>query len=272
MFRTHIGRPIDLSSTSNRLIVGLTAAMALAGVALWLTGDATGAWLAPVHTFLVWALVREMDPDRQWTALIAAAIGGGWVLVGFEVVGALALAGLLMAGRLVLNPVGLRPLGTDLAAMALLATIISFTAVGWVAGFGVALAIYIDARMADEMRRGPVVAAIAAAVGASVVATAAEALPQTLPSIRPLVVLMVGLLALIIVVRDPLPVMSTVDHSDLKLMSTARLHAARVLVGVLVFVAALLAGQDVVGLGPVIIAIGLVLASEELVRIRRPGP
>lgn len=270
MFRTHIGRPIDLSNTFNRLIVALTAAMAVAGLALWLTGDAPDAWLAPVHTFLIWALVRELDPDRQWTALLAGAVGGAWVLMGLEIVGALALAGLLMAGRLVLNPVGLRPLGTDLGAMAVLATVISFTAVGWLAGFGVALAIYIDAHMAAEERSGPVLAAIAAAVGSSAVATAAGALPERLPSIRPLIVVLVGVLALIIVARDPLPLKSTVDHSDRKLMSVSRLHAARVLIAILVFVAALLAGQDVGGLAPVIFTIALVLAVEEVERIRRP--
>lgn len=271
MFRTHIGRPLDLSSTSNRLIAALTAAMGVAGVGLWLTRGDPDAWLAPVHTFLVWALVRELDPDRHWTALVAAVFGGAWVLIGLEVVGALAVAGLLFAGRLVLNPVGLRPLGTDLAAMAVFATVISFTAVGWLAGFGIALAIYIDARMANEVRTGPVIAAIAGAVGASAVATAASALPERLPSIQPLMVTAVGLLALIIVTRDPLPVMSTVDHSDRKLMSTQRLHAARVLTVVLLFVAALLAGQDVGGLGPLIFAYALVLASEELERIQRPG-
>lgn len=251
--------------------MAMTAAMAVAGVAIWLTSDSPDAWLAPIHTFLVWALVRELDPDRHWTALIGGLIAGVWVLVGFEIVGALAVAGFLMAGRLVLNPVGLRPLNTDLAAMAVLATLISFTAVGWLAGSGIALAIYIDARMANEARRAALFAAIAAALGSSAVATAADALPETLPSIHPLVVVLVGLLALTIVVRDPVTVQAPVDHTDTKLMSTERLHAARVLTVVLVFVAAILSGQEVGGLGPIIIAFVLVLASDELERFRRPA-
>lgn len=270
MFRTHLGRGMDFSSTSNRLIVVTTTAMAVAGLALWLTGDWPHAWLAPFETFLIWALVRELDPDRHWTAQIAATIAGIWVLVGLDVVSVLALSGFLLAGRLVLEPVGLRPLSTDLAAMVLAASVISYTAVGWVAGSGIALAIYIDARMADEPRRIAWLSAVAAALGASAVATVFDALPQGLPSIRPFVVVLVGLLALIVVARDPLPVTSAVDHSPHKLMRTDRLHAARVLTVVLVFVAAILAGQEAAGLGPVIIAVAMALASDELARMRTP--
>lgn len=272
MFRTHLGRRIDPSLTASRLILAMTAAMGVAGVAIWLTGDATGAWLAPVHTFLVWALVRELDPDSHWTALVGGLVAGVWVLLGLEIVGALAVAGLLISGRLVLNPVGLRPLNTDLAAIAVLATVISFSAVGWVAGSGIALAIYIDARMANEAGRAALFAAIAAALGSSVVATAANALPRTLPSVDPLIVLLVGLLALTIVVRDPIPLQSPVDADDTRLMSTARLHAARVLTVVLVFVAVILSGQEAIRLGPILIALALVLGSEELQRFRRPAP
>lgn len=270
MFRTHLGRSIDPSSTSNRLIIGLTAVAALAGGALWLAGEAPQAWLAPVHTFLTWALVRELDPDRPWTALLAAALAGGWVLAGFAVVGALPLVGFLMAGRLVLNPVGLRPLNTDLAAMAVVATAISFTAIGWVAGSGVALGIYIDSRLADEPERSALVAALAAAVGSTAVATAADALPATVPSFGALVIVLIGVIGLIVVIRDPLTPETTVDSGRHQLMSPQRLHSARVLTAVLLFVSALLAGQSANGLGPLIIAVALTLVAEELERIRRP--
>lgn len=270
MFRSHIGRPIDLSLKSNRLIAALTLLMAIAGVALWLVGETSNGWLAPVHTFIFWALVRELDPDRHWTALLAGLVSGLWVLSGNEIASAFALGGLLMAGRLVLNPVGLRPLNTDLAAMALAATVVAFTPTGWVAGSGIAVALYIDARFAAETRRAPLIAAVAAALGASVVATATDALPKTLPEVNPLIVSLVGLMAVIVVIRDPLPVLSTVDHSDRQLMDTGRLHATRVLMVVLVFFASLLAGQESDTLIPVIISLALVLVSEEVKRFRRP--
>lgn len=270
MIRSHIGRPVDLSLRSNQLIAGLTLLMAVAGVALWWSGESPDAWLAPIHTFIFWALVRELDPDRHWTALLAAALAGLWVLLGYDVVSAFAMGGLLMAGRLVLNPVGLRPLNTDLIAMVIAATAVSFTPAGWLAGSGIAVALYLDARFAEEARRAPLFAAIGAALGASVMATVTDALPQNIPSVNPLIVSILALLALIIVVRDPLPVLSTVDHSDEKLMETERLHATRVLVVVLVFVAAVLAGKAATDLIPVIVTIALVLLSEEVKRIRHP--
>ncbi len=270
MFRTHLGRPLDLSLTSNRLIIGVTAIAAVVGGALWLAGDAPDAWLAPAHTFIAWALVRELDPDRHMTALVAGIAAGIWVLLGFESMNVLALGGLLLAGRIVLNPVGLDLLNTDLAVMALAATIVSFTAAGWVAGAGIAVAIYVDARMSEKPRLAPVLASAGAAVGATAVATITNALPDNLAGVEPLIVLFIGLLVLVIVVRDPLPVLSTVDHTDRKRMSTERLHATRVLTVVLVFVAALLTGGEATGLIPVVMAFALVLVSEELKRTRMP--
>ena len=55
-----------------------------------------------------------------------------------------------------------------------------------------------------------------------------------------------------------------------KLMETGRLHATRVLLVVLVFIAAVLAGDAATALVPIVITFALVLASEELKRIRRP--
>lgn len=266
--RTHLGRPLDFSFTSNRLIAILAALAGVAAAALWLLGGDLGLLWAPVHAFLIWALVRELDPDRHVTALLAALVAGVWVLFGVEVVGALAVAGFLMAARLVLSPVGLRPLNTDLAGMAILATVISFTAAGWVAGFGVAVAIYIEARIARDTSRGTLVAAIVAAIGSSAVATAADALPNRLPDVQPVIAVVVGLMVLLIVVRDPLLLVSTVDSNPSRPMETGRLHAARILTGVLIFIAVLLVGQDVAGLGPLIIALALTLASDELERIR----
>lgn len=270
MFRTHLGRPLDLSLTSNRLIIGATAVTAAAGGALWLWGDVPDAWLAPAHTFIVWALVRELDPDRHMTALLAGVVAGSWLLLGFDSMSALALGGLLLAGRIALNPVGLELLNTDLVAMALAATVVSFTAAGWVAGAGIAVAIYMDARMSEEPRPASVAASAGAAIGATAVATITDALPDSLAGVDPLIVVSIGLIVLIVVVRDPLTVLSSVDHSDQRRMSTERLHASRVLVAVLVFVAALLMLGDATGLIPVIIAFALVLASEELKRVRMP--
>ena len=95
-------------------------------------------------------------------------------------------------------------------------------------------------------------------------------LPQNIPAVNPLIVSVLGLMTLIIVVRDPLPVLSTVDHSAEKFMETGRLHAARVLIVVLVFIASILAGGNAPELIPVVVTIALVLVSEEVKRLRHP--
>ena len=82
---------------------------------------------------------------------------------------------------------------------------------GWVFGFGLAIAIYLDDRMADFHKNQATVAAIGAAVGASLVATLTDAFPESLPPIRPPLTLALGILALIAVLRDPLDPVSLVD-------------------------------------------------------------
>ncbi|MGH8945174.1 MAG: hypothetical protein ACRDVL_03395, partial [Acidimicrobiia bacterium] len=151
-FRSHVTRPINLSFWSNRLIVGLTALAAVAAAAVMLTSGIADVWAAPAHVFLTWALLREIDPDNDWTAVFAALFAGIWVLAGQEVVSVMALLALMVAARLVLNSTGRRPLVTDLIGLAALASAAAYTPAGWIAGFGIALAIYIDHRLAAEHR------------------------------------------------------------------------------------------------------------------------
>ena len=167
------------------------------------------------------------------------------------------------------NTTGRRPLLSDLAALGVFATVISFSAAGWVAGFGLALAIYIDDRMAEEHTTMGALTAFLAAVGASAFATLSQAFPKQTPDIRQLLVVVIGVLALIAVVREPEQPTSLVDSRRKTPISQDRLHTGRGLVGVLVFGTAFLAGPDAAALGPTLIALALVLASNEIERIRR---
>ena len=85
----------------------------------------------------------------------------------------------------------------------MVATVVSFTPLGWVMGFGLAVAIYVDDRMAEEPNRAALLAAPAAAVGSSVVASLSGAF-RTMPTVDPVVVAALGVLALIAVLREPL--------------------------------------------------------------------
>lgn len=271
-FRTHVGRHMDLSLLSNRLIIGLTAiAGVAAGVLWWLSSDEFGILWAPVHVFVTWALIRELDPDHQVTAIIGAVIAGLWVLAGFEIVGALAVGGLVVAARLVSNTTGRRPLLSDLIVIGVGAAAISFTAVGWVAGFGLAIAIYVDDRMANEQTTyAPVIAALAA-LGASGVATLSRVFPQEVPDIRPIFVVAIGILGLVAVVREPEQPTTLVDSRLKTMLDRSRLHASRSMVAVLIFAMAVLSGPDAVATSVLGLSLALVLVYNEVDRLRRRG-
>lgn len=268
-FRTHVGRPMDLSYRSNRFVIGLAVMTLVAAVVIWLTSDDSGVLWAPLHTFFVWALGREIDPDHDSTALIAGLIAGVWALAGLPVLGVLAVVGILLAARLVVNSTGRRPLVSDLIGLGVLATAVSFTTAGWVAGFGLAIAIYIDDRMADEQTTTGAMTAVLAALGASGVASLSRVFPQEIPSIRPLFVIAVGVLGLIAVVRDPTPPTTLVDSRLKTPIDRARLHASRSLTGVLLLGAAFLLGPDAVAVAPLAVTLALGLATTEVVRIRQ---
>ncbi len=267
--RTHVGRHFDLSLASNKLIAGLTAVAGLGGAAIWLTNDTVDALWAPVHVFLIWALIREIDPDHNATAIAGAVAAGLWILAGLETAGALGVAAVMVAARLVTNTTGRRPLLTDLIPIGLFAAGISFTSIGFVAGFGLAIAIYVDDRMAENPSVAGSLTGALAALGSAAVATLTEVFPQQLPEVRPLLAMAVGVLALIAVVRQPEAPTTMVDARSKAFISQTRLDASISLVAVLLFAATILSGQDALMIGPMAIALALTLTSNEIERIRR---
>ena len=92
----------------------------------------------PIHR----ALCRDLDPDRQITAIAVAVFGGAWALLGMETA-ILPFAGLLLVARLLVETTGRRPIPGDLLVVALAATLVSLTPLGWVMGFGLAVAILV---------------------------------------------------------------------------------------------------------------------------------
>jgi len=268
-FRSHVVRPMNLSLPSNRLVIGLGLVGLVAAAVIALTGGPMSVWWTPVYIGLVWALGRELDPDHEITALIAATGGGLWVLAGFDTSAMPALLGLMVAGRLVLNSTGRRPLLSDYIGMGVIAAAISFTLLGWVGGFGMAIAMYIDDRMADEHRQMSIVSAALTALATSAVVTASRAFPQEVPDARSALVVGIGLVALISVVREPEEPVSTVDSRMKNLLAPGRLHATRAMIGVLVFLAAFLNGPDAAAMVPAAGVIALALVANEVERIRR---
>jgi hypothetical protein len=146
---------------------------------------------------------------------------------------------------------------------------ISYQPLGWVAGFAIAVAIYVDERMSDASSQSAVLIAGLVALGASVVATAARAFPRVVPEVEPLLIASVGALGLIGVAREPVPPVSLVDSRRKTPLTPERVHATRSLVGVALFVATFLAGRDGLALGAPVVLYAIALASGEFDRIRR---
>lgn len=270
-YRTHLGRGLDPESKWNRAIVVLSLLAGMTGAALTIALD-RDLWLAIQAggtTFLAWALAREIDPDRQVTGIIAAVAGGAWVLAG-GASALLPLAGLLIGARLVINTIGLRPLPTDLAFVVILAGAISFTPLGWVMGSALAVAIYVDERMAEEHDRIGLYAAIGAAAVSSLVATISGAVPDDLTAVHPLLSAAVGVLALIAVGREPPHPISFIDARGDRFLRQERLWAARALVGLAIFVGAILSAGDAHIVVPMAMTLGFGMISSEVERIRRP--
>jgi hypothetical protein len=269
-FRSHVTRPLNPRSPSNIAITGLTLLVTAAAGVIALTADRS-LWLpilAAGATFLTWALGRELDPDHEATALLAAIPAAALVLLGFEV-SILVTAAVLMSARLVVESTGRRPLSTDLAAMVVLASAVASTPLGWVVGFGLAVSIYLDDRMAELHSGRAVIAAMVAALGSTLVATLNGAFPQALPVIRPPLTVALGVMALVAVVREPLDPLSLVDSRRKTPLRGDRLHLARAMVGLLAFFGALIGASRVSAEVTVALTLALALASEELERLRR---
>ncbi|HZD24308.1 MAG TPA: hypothetical protein VE569_13045 [Acidimicrobiia bacterium] len=254
---------------SNLLLVILLAAVGVIAIALWVSGDSAEIiFFAPAYVFFTWAVIREVDPDHNWTALVAAAAAGGWVLIGGDRVSVLALGVLILVGRLVTGTTGRRPLLSDLVAL-LLAALIAFTGESWVVAFGLAIALYLDVGFSETSHRVQIWVSAGVAVAATLMATLTNAFPTMLPGVRPTVAIAAGALALILVVREPAEPITQVDARHKAFLRQDRLHASRTLVGMVVFAMSLVTGIDNGGLVPTLLALGLVVVSNEIELIRR---
>lgn len=267
--RTHIGRDFDFRSTSNLALFAIVGATGAVAVVMWLTGEpAEPIFFAPAWAFVTWANLREIDPDHNWTALLGAVGAGAWILIDGSQVSVLAIGVLILVGRLVTESTGRRPLVTDLVALGV-AALVGFTPEGWIAAFGLAIAIYLDDRFAEESRPIQLVASAAVAAIATVIAALTNAFPRAIPVIEPIPATVAAVLALVLVIRAPAGPTTQVDARHKGFLSQERLHASRSLMGVLVFAMTLLVGTRVSGLVPMGFALLLAAVSNEVELARR---
>lgn len=259
---TSLARPLDLSRPSNRLPLlatvvflavgtGTTLAMseATVGAAVW-----DGAHYG-LGAFLVWALGRELDPDRPRAARYGVFTYVALVWLGRPAV--LATVATLTAARIVLRPVGFEPTRVDLVGAVVVAGwAAAVHPVGVVAALAVAAALLADGRLAGDARSEQM-AAGAVAAGAGLVLAAVQGTllaAWELPTVP-------GLLAVLLAaaaatrILGPAEVHSTADATRQRL-SERRLRWTRTLV---VLTAALTVvwagGGGVAGVAPVLAAI-----------------
>ncbi|HET8739091.1 MAG TPA: hypothetical protein VFO17_05095 [Acidimicrobiia bacterium] len=268
-FRSHLARSFDFRSATNLTLAGLVLAALGVAVVRWLNGAAGEVFLAPVFVFVIWALLREIDPDHPWVALATGAVAGVWVLADRPVLSALAAGGLVVAARIITSTTGRRPLPIDLIAVTVLGIGIAFTVEGWLAGFAIAVAVYIDDRMRAEKRLGALAAAVITAVGATLVATATRAFPDGPPDIVEYLALLSGVIAVILLVRDPAPPISQVDARHAAFIDKARLHISRSVVGVAAFLMVLTMGSAAEDAIVIVVALAVVIVTNEIELLRR---
>ncbi len=263
-------RSIDPANRWNIAILVLVLSASVVGLVLSFAGggDRLLPLTAGATAFLAWALSRELDPDHQIGAIVAAVVGAIWALLGLPT-SVLPFVALLMACRLVVESTGRRPLTTDLIGLAILAGLVSYTPLGWVMGFGLGVAIYVDDRMADERHRWATAAAIGGAVAASLVVNLTGGLPETFSLPEPVVVALTGLLALLAVLRTPVDPVSFVDSRSKRFIRSDRLHATRAMCGLLLFAGTLIQVDSPERVIPMAVALVMALGSEEVERLRR---
>jgi hypothetical protein len=169
---TSVGRTIDLNYPTNRAIALLTLGVIAAGAAFqFFTGHSlthSGVWglQTGLAVFLSWALCRELDPDHDLVAFMAA----GLALAGSFVWGAGSLGSifwLIVLLRIVNRTTGLKATLLDsLGVLGLGAWL------AWQGNWGylsvTALGLLADALLGDRNNRQIALAALAAGLGVAV--------------------------------------------------------------------------------------------------------
>ncbi len=193
---THLGRPLDPRYPTNLAIMLFsTGALLLAGALALLAGQTFAAAalkgvLAAAAVFLAWAVGREIDPDHNGSALIAAPLAlAAALLAGTPDV--LALLILMSAARIVARTTGLAPLLADTLLWVIAAAVAAYLG-QWISGLVVAGALLLDALLPAPNRPHGFLGA-----GAALVVTFAAALLAPPQSLQPVYALP-GVLLLIV--------------------------------------------------------------------------
>ncbi len=143
-----IGRNIDPHYPSNLFVLVVSPLAGLAWMIWKLASE--GDWsvavgralVAGMATFLAWAIARELDPDRPWTAGVAAVLAA--VVIGAGVPSLLVSGAILMTVRVVTRSTGVAPRVTDLVVVGAFGVVVGASDPGLSAAVLLGAALVID--------------------------------------------------------------------------------------------------------------------------------
>lgn len=239
---TSLGRALDPSYPSNRtILIAVPIVGILAGVIRFIyTNDASQALITAlivaVSTFLSWAFAREIAPDYEGAAFLAAVFAPlTFLFLSVDSLAFVSLAALLLMTRAVNRTVGPPAMITDSFAILVLAGIAVFVD-GWIFGVAAILSLLLDASLQPQLPRHYLVAAVMIAVTFSVIGITGPGEAGTLTLVGILIILVISILMLIYTLMRR-PIRSQTDISGYILTRTRVRAAAWVLL-----VAAVLSG------------------------------
>jgi hypothetical protein len=169
-----IGRAIDIRLASNRFVVAATFAAGAVGMTANLIrgdGNAVGAaFLAGGGAFLGWAIARELDPDHNLTAYLAAPLAV--TLWFFDPSGLLSSGAVLLAVRVLVGTTGRSPGAIDAGVLVAYATATGLRPGGIVAASALGVALLADAWLSSKRSPLRYLIGLAAIAGAAVTSLA----------------------------------------------------------------------------------------------------
>lgn len=173
---THLGRSFSLAYVPHQILLALVV---LAAVAAWVEPGgrrpAVAMLTAAATVALTWMLIREMEPDRAWMALLGATAAGG-VSILSGVTDVAAFLSLLLAARILVRSTGLVPRLTDIVAVGLFAGVFARTPLAWAAGLAVAASVALDTNSSQPAPARYSLLALAIGVAVTISATFSDAL------------------------------------------------------------------------------------------------
>ncbi|PTQ82942.1 hypothetical protein C8U37_11519 [Trichococcus patagoniensis] len=118
-----LGRSMDFGYKTNRIIV--LSSVIVAAIGWWLTGNVLSGVYIGFSLFLTWALVRELDPNHEYAAFLAAAFSLLNVLY-YENIQLLVVVWILLLMRIVNGITGKKLTTFDIFSVLGLTTYLSF--------------------------------------------------------------------------------------------------------------------------------------------------